>query len=51
MLASSALMANRGYYYGTPYSRGSSGGVPLFFIFLGVFLFVSFVGGKARRRQ
>jgi len=52
MLVSGALMANRGYYYGTPYSRGSGGGgVPLFFIFLAVFFFVSFVGNKARRMR
>jgi len=49
MLAGSALMANRGYYYGTPYSRGSSGGVPLFLVFLGVFFFTSIVGRMARR--
>jgi len=49
MLLNSSLMANRGYYYGSPYSRGSTGGVPLFVVFLGVFLFVSFAGKFARR--
>jgi len=50
MLANSALMANRGYYYGTPGSRGpNGGGVPWFFIFLVVFFIVYFIGKTSKR--
>jgi len=52
MLANSALMANRGYYYGALDSRNSRGsGIPWFVIFLGLFFFVNFAGKMTRRRH
>jgi len=52
MLANSALMANRGYYYGARDSRNSRGsGVSWFVIFLGLFLLVNMAGKITRRRH
>ncbi|HED13271.1 MAG TPA: hypothetical protein ENI62_06395 [Gammaproteobacteria bacterium] len=48
MLVNSTLMANRGYYYGTPQSRNSSG-LSLFLWFLAGFLLLNFIGKRFRR--
>jgi len=48
MLVNSSLMANRGYYYGSQPSRGSSG-LNLFLLFLAGFLLLNFIGKRVRR--
>ncbi|MBI5185107.1 MAG: hypothetical protein HZA01_05200 [Nitrospinae bacterium] len=50
MLLNAGLLANHGYYYGTPhYAGGGGGGSSGFFIVLMIFVFVAVAGSRARR--